>query len=288
MKTLRISSILMLFIAAACVHTVTPATPQKAVVRPKEATPQPSGITFLMMSESLQCGTVFQPPCGWKSKCEFNPDSGDDPCPLSQECGSSDLHLNMYAGRCIPKTWVYKSVNPGMREWDQAHGLPMDWEKLNNVTDLTADDNVGLPRDGLYIFIFRAGDSKLRIRLSDRPGDRGKYFMGNPSCSYEGNPPNPPAEEPHMFVRHTQLNGGWMDVWSAGQLEIYGGKIIWISNESGHFGPALESLEYVDSALVAVGLAQKGSIEHKDYGWTKKQGMVPQELPSPNNCEMTM
>ena len=67
----------------------------------------------------------------------------------------------------------------------------------------------------------------------------------------------------NLHVRHSQLNGGWDDVWSAGELwvkkiEVNEGKfesrIIAISNESGHFKPSFKSLKYVEENLNYLGI----------------------------------
>jgi hypothetical protein len=162
---------------------------------------------------------------------------------------------------CTPKTWATTPVFPGMEQFDNDRGLkpapnlqPLD----SLVTEIRWDK---LPtRDGLYIFVFRAVDTKIVIRPSDRPDDSGIYSKSSSTCAYLGNPQGDGM--PHMFVRHTQINGGTTDVWSAGQLEVHNGKIIWLSAASGHFRPDVSTLNYIHTAL---GLSS--SVEHHDYNW---------------------
>jgi hypothetical protein len=161
-----------------------------------------------------------------------------------------------------------------MQEWDNQMGLKTTGIALNYVTELTY--NSGLPHDGLYIFVLRTSDDKLLVRISDRPKDKGEYFRGNPNCNY---PENPTANgESPMFVRHTQLNGGYSNVWSAGQLEIKDRRVIWVSNASGHFAPSLDSLKYVTQVLVAYNLASDNSIRLRDNSWRGSATI-------PNSCE---
>jgi len=46
----------------------------------------------------------------------------------------------------------------------------------------------------------------------------------------------------------------WDSVWSAGELWIKKGKITDISNNSGHFQPPFESLQYVKETLTYYGI----------------------------------
>ncbi len=147
----------------------------------------------------------------------------------------------------------------------------MTLAQLGYTKKLYGPSSISSADDGLYIFVLHRTPPKtkgaapiatLRIRRSDRPDDVGFSVQGDKSYSYNGNiacPNTNPscvlrrgekAESPHQFVRHTQLNQGTGIVYSAGQLQIRDGKIIWINNASGHFAPSLGSLdcvqEYID------------------------------------------
>ena len=145
----------------------------------------------------------------------------------------------------------------------------MTLAQLGYTKKLYGPSNISSADDGLYIFVLHrtpkpkgsGGTATLRIRRSDRPDDVGFSVQGDKTYSYSGNiacPNTNPscvlqrgekAESPHQFVRHTQLNQGTDIVYSAGQLQIRGGKIIWINNASGHFAPSLGSLDCVEEYI---------------------------------------
>jgi hypothetical protein len=243
---------------------------------------------FLSMAtaQAQSCGTLLQAPCAIPySNCPSNP-FWTEPCQsfsFRLTCGSN-LQLDSSNHHCVPNNWARTSVVGGMQAWDSSFGLPTSGINLNFVTELKA--GAALPSDGLYIFVFRAVDSKLLVRISDRPADSGTYFKGNTACSFPGNP-NANGESPHMFVRHTQLNGGYTDVWSAGQLEIYAGRIVWVSNASGHFAPSFDSLSYVVSTLVAMNLAPANTISMYRNGWTPPR-MSTMPVIAFNTCSNVM
>ena len=169
-------------------------------------------------------------------------------------------------GQCLPTAWKPRSLGQWAIDFDQRWKLPMDWRALNSVTELRPGMNQSIT-DGLYIFVYRTTDNKLLIRRSDRPDDRGLHSHGEKIYSLTGNPAGN-GESPHMFVRHTQLNGGWSDVWSAGQLEYYHGQLLWISNASGHYAPSLTSLDYVLDTLVVWHLiSNKAAVAKHPHDW---------------------
>jgi hypothetical protein len=145
----------------------------------------------------------------------------------------------------------------------------MTLKELGWTKEVIVSSDISSADDGLYIFVLHrqpktggtGGYATLRIRRSDRPDDVGFSVQGDKAYSYMGNIPCPntnpsctlsygdKAETPHQFVRHTQLNQGTGVVYSAGQLQIRGGQIIWINNASGHFAPSMGSLDCVEEYL---------------------------------------
>lgn len=174
------------------------------------------------------------------------------------------------SNQCLARNWTPQSPGSWTHEWDARFRLPMGWSVLDHVTQLQM--GTALPADGLYIFVYRL-DSKLLVRRSDRPDDKGCFSNGDKRYSFPANPEGN-NEAPHMFVRHTQLNGGYQSVWSAGQLEIHDGKVLWISNASGHFAPIVQSLDWVEAALVDEGLVHPGQIRKHPNDWR----------PNPADC----
>ena len=174
-------------------------------------------------------------------------------------------------GQCDARNWVPTAALSWTHSWDTGHGLPMGWQALNWVSQL--DYGASLPPDGLYIFVFRT-DGKLLVRRSDRPDDKGYFDCGNLDFLFPGNPPGDRSLQ-HMFVRHTQLNGGYAPVWSAGQMEIHSRSILWISNASGHFAPSIGTLDFVETALVDWGFARSGQIAKHDNRWQPSPTVCP-------------
>ncbi len=225
------------------------------------------------------CGGLLQLPCSVCTKSITVYFPFNFCCiPIKTSCTEyqSQCHSGYYGNRegvCWPSSWTSTKIGQWAINFDKRWKLPMDWIKLNWVTELKSGMRQ-TPADGLYIFVYRTSDNKLLIRRSDRPDDKGIYADGNKTYSYPGNPAGN-GESPHMFVRHTQLNGGWTNVWSAGQLEVYHGKIIWVSNASGHYAPPLPSLNYVTDTLQAWGLATPGSVKHFPHEWHKSWVNIP-------------
>jgi hypothetical protein len=159
---------------------------------------------------------------------------------------------------------------------------------LGYVKDVVQPLDISTADDGLYIFVMRRVTQSngvtisLRIRRSDRPDDFGfgvqglkQYsYKGNIPCPNTGTPPCPldkdePPETPNQFVRHSQLNQGTSPVASAGQLQIRGGEIIWISNASGHFSPSFDSLDCVEEYLYVLKIPRARYNLKKNHDWNK-------------------
>lgn len=165
------------------------------------------------------------------------------------------------------------------KNFDQCNNLSMNlsYSELGYVTRVTQGMSLtGL--DGLYIFVYK-GDGTFLMRRSDRPGDSGEYgVVGSSAYDCKLNPASSPTkcantgtESPHMFVRHTQLNNGYAPAYSAGQLQIYGGKVIWISNASGHFFPAKDSLQVVRELLDDYGIPREETNFLRDHDWNQNK-----------------
>lgn len=129
--------------------------------------------------------------------------------------------------------------------------LVMDTSQLDRVTAIDAKTKISSLSTGRYIFVLKKGENKLLVRTYDRSHfiKTGPFGLCNyDRYLYAGNKKTI-RNTKKKHVRHSQLNGGWSDVWSAGELWIENGNILAISNESGHFKPAPESLKYVQETL---------------------------------------
>ncbi|WP_436516354.1 FG-GAP repeat domain-containing protein [Ekhidna sp. To15] len=162
----------------------------------------------------------------------------------------------------------------------------MTLDDLGFVRKLSSGSTITTADDGLYIYVFhlnKKGGTRyvhLRIRRSDRPDDVGFSVQGDKKYSYDGNIPcpnsSPPcylargekSETPHQFVRHTQLNQGTSPVLAAGQLQIRGGKIIWINNASGHFAPGMACLDCLEQYIDEINLPRTSYQFKRDRVWT--------------------
>lgn len=192
---------------------------------------------------------------------------------------------NVMAPPPIQGEWVEVPLAPGMAARDSASGI--QWcANIGFVTRLSPD-NATLPGDGLYIYVLRTWPNyDLVLRPSDRPADYGLFAGGDSArFAFTGNPPSP-TEQPHMFVRHTQLNGRGGTVYAAGQLEIKAGRIIWVSNESGHYMPPNDgpSLDYVYEVLAAWGIAHSADRQEERtlrQHWYERWTRVPDPSDDP-------
>lgn len=111
--------------------------------------------------------------------------------------------------------------------------------------------------DGRYIFVLRKyANEPDRLGLVLRRYDRNHVRENDEICkndafSYQDNLNKTVriSENVPSHVRHSQLNNGWNPVYSAGELWVEQGKIVAVSNESGHFKPSKASLDYVKETL---------------------------------------
>lgn len=165
-------------------------------------------------------------------------------------------------------------VHPEMRHMDGLCGLryDIDWATQDmdaqgqpRVIDLLAPSH-RTPADALYMFVYRE-DGKLLIRPSDR-GNLGSRVNGvrvrgdgaqlplQPSNALEGrgacDERDGHPDQPLMYVRHAQLGNG-LNAYAAGMLQVQAGKVIWISNESGHYRPPPSALAKAAADLAAHG-----------------------------------
>lgn len=203
----------------------------------------------------------------------------------------------VFAGEPDRDGWTLTRPNVNVvRDVDRKYHLPMSTDMmkksktgyikvLHDGIKLSSDD------DGLYIYVYLSNNNdshnnEFIIRRSDRPDDKGYFYDGDIRYLYEDNPGNV-HEQPHMFVRHTQISYGSYDyypgkVWSAGQLEIKNGLIIWISNKSGHYNPSLSTLDYVEQTFQAWGLWHAHTEKH-DYNWIPDKTSPP-NIPTEEQC----
>ena len=165
-------------------------------------------------------------------------------------------------------------VHPEMRHMDGLCSLryDIDWATQDmdaqgqpRVIDLLAPGH-RTPADALYMFVYRE-DGQLLIRPSDR-GNLGSSVNGarvrgdgaqlllQPSNALEGkgacDERDGRPDQPLMYVRHAQLGNG-LNAYAAGMLQVQAGRVIWISNESGHYRPPPSALTKVVADLAARG-----------------------------------
>ena len=177
-------------------------------------------------------------------------------------------------------------VHPEMRHMDGLCSLryDIDWATQDldaqgqpRVIDLLAPGH-RTPADALYMFVYRE-DGKLLIRPSDR-GNLGSSVGGvrvggvrvrgdgaqlplQPSNALEGkgacDERDGRPDQPLMYVRHAQLGNG-LNAYAAGMLQVQAGRVIWISNESGHYRPLPSALTKAAADLAAHGDADLRTI----------------------------
>jgi hypothetical protein len=75
----------------------------------------------------------------------------------------------------------------------------------------------------------------------------------NLSCAGMTAPMSIKEAPEYLHVRHSQLNGGWLPVWCAGELSIKDGRLWRLNNESGHFKPPTTCLPNVERTFLAYG-----------------------------------
>ncbi len=220
--------------------------------------------TRTLISRDFSCGKIAAPSCvlctKWKgNQCAlydntycFDGRKADTDFYGNNYCRVAELYPNLqakedgYCGYQHPKRDVWKA------------------EPYTTIIDA---NNSQLPADGLYIFVYHKGNYFV-IRRSDRPGQDDRGFCSDGDEKYlwkkaDGSNQNPdtctkPGEEKPFelnakFVRHSQLagdpGGSEKYVIYAGVLEIYNGRVIWMSNRSGHYRPDTIKLRFAMEAL---------------------------------------
>lgn len=160
-----------------------------------------------------------------------------------------------YNDKAVTNGWQYDDVCRDKLDMTTSH--------LNHLTriDLASDPDTDqiirglrgeatshpLP-DGRYIFVLgKYANEPDRLGLVLRRYDRNVILPNGQICKNDqfSHAPNldktlPKGHPGH--VRHSQLNGGWNPVATAGELWIQNGKIKAVSNESRHFRPSSSSL----------------------------------------------
>ncbi len=127
------------------------------------------------------------------------------------------------------------------------------------VTELKKD--VRLPTDGRYIYVYRGTDDKFLLRPFDRAVSSSSCTTLYNKSRYSDNY----KDGSYMHVRHSQLNGGWDPLWSAGELKIWDRKITVINNESGHFKPTVANVQQAVNALKAWNIPGANSVSWGDF-----------------------
>ena len=113
---------------------------------------------------------------------------------------------------------------------------------------------------GRYLYVLRTRDGVASTPLIMRRYDRGDNAV-RPCNGYRAfdTPDNYTKSgetgiTAYQYVRHPQLNGGYDDVYAAGEMLIYPDNVLLaVSNESGHFRPAGSTRDYVRQTLLAMG-----------------------------------
>ncbi|MDR1312087.1 MAG: hypothetical protein LBK01_09525 [Burkholderiaceae bacterium] len=135
--------------------------------------------------------------------------------------------------------------------------LVMNASELDRTIIVDDKDKITKAASSRYIFVLRKNDNQLVLRRYDRSyslSTGGYDWCDNDAYLYAPNKKTI-KDKNNRHVRHSQVNGSqgesnaWKPIWSAGELWIDRGKIIAISNESGHFKPSAKSLQYVKETL---------------------------------------
>ncbi len=182
-----------------------------------------------------------------------------------------------FQGKAVTNGWQYDDVCRDKLDMTTGH--------LNHVTliDSISDSNTDqiirglkgeatsspLP-DGRYIFVLRKyANAPDKLGLVLRRYDRNTIQPNGQICkndqySYSSNLDKTLWKGNPGHVRHSQLNGGWNPVATAGELWIQNGKITVVSNESGHFKPSKDSLTALRETLDYLSIPT-GSIHFYDF-----------------------
>ncbi len=124
--------------------------------------------------------------------------------------------------------------------------LNMSDREITWVSRLSANFGALPSAEGRYVYVFKkssAGDfDEIVLRHSDEdPDNAGFRYEANCVAKKVGKQSDckrtSRKEGSYVPVKHTQLNGGWGDVWCAGELRIENGAVCLVNNSSGHFKP---------------------------------------------------
>lgn len=184
--------------------------------------------------------------------------------PLSSRSLTSEEKKNAckYHNKTVSNGWQYDDVCRDRLDMNTSH--------LNHVTVIDSIDDANTGEiikglkgeasskklaDGRYIFVLRKyANEPDKLGLVLRRYDRNAIQPTGQVCkndkySFADNIGKTIAKGNPGHVRHSQLNGGWNPVYSAGELWVKNGRIIVVSNESGHFKPTKASLDAVRETL---------------------------------------
>jgi hypothetical protein len=135
---------------------------------------------------------------------------------------------------------------------------------LNYVTTISKGTDIST-LDGRYIYVLSKDTNQFYIRPYDR------YNQKAPTatyCStwykaftYPQNDRTYKGRNFYLHVRHSQLNNGWNPLWAAGEMQIWNGEVTVINNESGHFQPPAENVEYALNTLLAYNIPVSSSVK---------------------------
>lgn len=208
--------------------------------------------TFLGKKEYYVCGTHKLERSSWREQ------------PLaSRSLTRAEKAANCrYDNKAVSNGWQYDDVcrdKLNMNTGDLNHVTIIDSINDMNTQEIIKGlkgENASkkLP-DGRYIFVLRKyANAPDKLGLVLRRYDRNVIQPTGQVCkndkfSYADNLNKTISKGNPGHVRHSQLNGGWKPVYSAGELWVKNGQIIVVSNESGHFKPTKASLDAVKETL---------------------------------------
>ena len=197
--------------------------------------------------------------------------------------GWTDKGLSTDRGYTLPNNDpnpIYRCPEPGnpdplsgyINTWqcddEYRDELNMTAADLNFVATIIKGTDIS-SFDGRYIYVLSENSNQLFIRPYDR------YNLDDPKgtyCStwykgftYSQNYRTYSTGTKYLHVRHSQLNNGWNDLWSAGEMQIWNGEVTVINNESGHFKPPAENVQYVLNTLLAYGIPVSSSVKVGAY-----------------------
>ncbi len=179
--------------------------------------------------------------------------------------------FNDRAGQCVASSSVDGENCWQCDDHDRDH-LNMDARALHFVeTFFAGQHSLGSDAgphlsDGRWIYVYRHRDDAMWTRRYDRE-DR-----THPACDAlyaryreQDNFRERNGRREYLHVRHSQLNSGWHEVYAAGELRVWNGKIDAINNESGHFQPDPEAAHLALAFFVELGIPVADDVHVGDY-----------------------